>query len=215
MWTGKRPSLSFLKIWGCEAYVKRQVSNKLEPKFDKCLFVGYPKETKGYYFYNPIENKVFVARNGVFLEREFISKGTSGSKVQLEEVREPQYNIELLVDTHSQQTIVDTPPIAQNLLRSDRICHEPGRYGFLVTDNHDVLLVDQNEPTTYQEAMLDPDSEKWLVLKIKPTSPHACACFSPYLEFCFPFFNFPELMQFNVIITVIITVIIIFDLESF
>ena len=86
MWTGKRPSLSFLKIWGCEAYVKHQVSNKLEPKFDKCLFVGYPKETKGYYFYNPIENKVFVARNGVFLEREFISKGTSGSKVQLEEV---------------------------------------------------------------------------------------------------------------------------------
>ena len=27
-------------------------------------------------------------------------------------------------------------------------------------DNHDVLLVDQNESTTYQEAMLDPDSEK-------------------------------------------------------
>ena len=31
-----------------------------------------------------------------------------------------------------------------------------------MTDNHDVLLVDQNEPTTYQEAMLDPDSKKWL-----------------------------------------------------
>ena len=154
--------MSFLKIWGCEDYVKRQVSNKLEPKYDKCLFVGYPKETKGYYFYNPIENKVFVARNGVFLEREFISKGTSGSKVQLEEVREPQDNIELLVDTHSQQTILYTPPIAQNLCRSDRIRHEPKSYGFLVTDNHDVLLVDQNEPTTYQEAMLDPDSEKWL-----------------------------------------------------
>ena len=162
MWTGKRPNLSFLKIWDCEAYVKRQVSNKLKPKSDKCLFVGYPKETKGYYFYNPIENKVFVARNGFFLEREFIYKGTSGSKVQLEEVREPKYNIELPVDTHSQQTIVDTPPIAQNLRRSDKIRHEPESYGFLVTDNHDVLLVDQNEPTTYQEAMLDPDSEKWL-----------------------------------------------------
>ena len=78
--------MSFLKIWGCEAYVKRQVSNKLEPKSDKYLFVGYPKETKGYYFYNSIENKLFVARNGVFLERKFISKGTSGSKVQLEEI---------------------------------------------------------------------------------------------------------------------------------
>ena len=124
--------------------------------------MGYSKETKGYYFYNPIENKVFVAQNGVFLEREFISKGTSGSKVQLEEVREPQDNIELPVDTHSQQTIVNTPPIAQNLHRSGKIRHESERYEFLMTDNHDVLLVDQNEPTTYQEAMLEPDLEKWL-----------------------------------------------------
>ena len=78
---GKTPSLSFLKIWGCEAYVKHQISDKLAPKSDKCLFVGYPKETKGYYFYNASENKVFVARNGVFLEREHIFKGTSGSRV--------------------------------------------------------------------------------------------------------------------------------------
>ena len=69
LWTGKRPSLFFLKIWGREAYVKRQASDKLATKSDKCLFVGYPKETKGYYFYIPSENKVFVARNGVFLER--------------------------------------------------------------------------------------------------------------------------------------------------
>ncbi|KAG8492837.1 hypothetical protein CXB51_010063 [Gossypium anomalum] len=62
MWTGKRPSMSFMKIWGCEAYVKRQTSTKLEPKSERCIFVGYPKETKEYYFFNPIENKVFVAR---------------------------------------------------------------------------------------------------------------------------------------------------------
>ena len=57
IWTGKRPSMSFMKIWGCEAYVKRQVSNKLAPKSDKCYFVGYPKLTKGYYFYNPLSTK--------------------------------------------------------------------------------------------------------------------------------------------------------------
>ena len=61
-------------------------TDKLGPKSDKCFFVGYPKETKGYYFYNPTENKVFVARSGVFLEREFLSKKNSGSTVQLEEV---------------------------------------------------------------------------------------------------------------------------------
>jgi hypothetical protein len=61
------------------------MSDKLTPKSDKCLFVGYPRETKGYYFYNSAEGKVFVARNGAFLEKEFLSKGVSGSKVQLEE----------------------------------------------------------------------------------------------------------------------------------
>ena len=35
IWIGKTLSLSFLKIWGCEAYVKRQISDKLAPKSDK------------------------------------------------------------------------------------------------------------------------------------------------------------------------------------
>ena len=56
-------------------------------------FVGYPKESKGYYFYNTPKNKVFIALDGVFLEREHISKGTSGSRVQLEELQESQNSI--------------------------------------------------------------------------------------------------------------------------
>ncbi|KAJ9539021.1 hypothetical protein OSB04_031754 [Centaurea solstitialis] len=35
IWTGKKPKLSFLKIWGCDAYVKRTTSEKLKPKSDK------------------------------------------------------------------------------------------------------------------------------------------------------------------------------------
>ena len=89
IWTGKIPSLSFLKIWGCETYMKYQILNKLASKSDKYLFMGYPKEPKGYYFYNASKNKVFVARNSVFLEREFISNGISGSIVQLEEIQDP------------------------------------------------------------------------------------------------------------------------------
>ena len=50
IWSGKTPSLSFLKIWGCEVFVKRLQSDKLAPKSDKCIFVGYPKKTLGYYF---------------------------------------------------------------------------------------------------------------------------------------------------------------------
>jgi len=78
MWTGKTPNLSFLKIWGCEVYVKRFMSDKLTPKSDNCFFVGYPNETLGYYFYNRSESKLFVARNGVFLEKEFLNREKSG-----------------------------------------------------------------------------------------------------------------------------------------
>nr|ABF97003.1 retrotransposon protein, putative, Ty1-copia subclass [Oryza sativa Japonica Group] len=77
IWTGKRPSLSFLKIWGCEI---------------NASLWGYPKETKGYYFYNREEGKVFVARHGVFLEKEFISRKDSGSMVRLEEIQETPEN---------------------------------------------------------------------------------------------------------------------------
>ncbi|KAL4386633.1 hypothetical protein GQ457_09G019180 [Hibiscus cannabinus] len=88
MWTGKHPNMSFIKVWGCKAYVKHQISNKLEPKSKKCTFVGYPKETKGYYFYN--ENKVLVARTGVFLEKEFLSNKEKGRNIELKEVQQQQ-----------------------------------------------------------------------------------------------------------------------------
>ena len=85
--TRKTPSLSFLKIWGCEAYVKHQISDKLAPKSDKYLFIGYPKETKGYYFYNASENKVFVARNGVFLKENLFSKKPVGAQYNLKKFK--------------------------------------------------------------------------------------------------------------------------------
>ena len=79
------------------------------PKSDKCLFVGYPKETKGYYFYNASENKVFIARNGVFLEIEFISKRTSGSIVQLEEIQDPQNSIVPSIEPQLDQQVIVEP----------------------------------------------------------------------------------------------------------
>ncbi|KAK8995295.1 hypothetical protein V6N11_069734 [Hibiscus sabdariffa] len=93
MWTGRRPNMSFMRVWGCQAYVKHQMSTKLEPKSQK-------------------------------------------------------WN----------STDLETQP----LRRSTRECHEPERYGFLVTTRGDVILLDQDEPKTYQEAVSSPDSEKWL-----------------------------------------------------
>ena len=67
----------------------RASGQKLEPKADKHIFIGYPKVTVGYTFYLRSEGKLFVAKNGSFLEKEFLSKELSGRKIELDEVVEP------------------------------------------------------------------------------------------------------------------------------
>ncbi|KAL4285029.1 hypothetical protein GQ457_16G019150 [Hibiscus cannabinus] len=47
MWTGKLPNMSFMKIWGCKAYDKHQMSTKLEPKSEKCTFEFLTNSEKG------------------------------------------------------------------------------------------------------------------------------------------------------------------------
>ena len=89
LWFGKKPKLSFLKVWDCDAYVKKFQHDKLKPKSEKCIFIEYPKLTIGYAFYHRSEGKLFIAKNGSFLEKEFLSKEVSGRKVELDEVTVP------------------------------------------------------------------------------------------------------------------------------
>ncbi|CAD6268046.1 unnamed protein product [Miscanthus lutarioriparius] len=128
-------------------------TDKLTPKSDKCFFVGYPKETLGYYFYNRSEGKVFVARNGVFLEKEFLKREKSGQKVYLEEVQDEPVRKASTSDANVAEQVhipvaIETPPQPR---RSARIHELRG----------DLLLLDDDEPATYAEAMMDSDSEKW------------------------------------------------------
>ena len=61
LWFSKKPKLSFLKVWGCNAYKKKFHPDKLKPKLEKCVFIGYPKKKVGYTFYHRSEGKTFVA----------------------------------------------------------------------------------------------------------------------------------------------------------
>ncbi|GJZ19975.1 retrotransposon protein, putative, ty1-copia subclass [Tanacetum coccineum] len=91
VWHGQAPKLSYLKVWGCEALVKRDTltkPEKLKPRSIKCIFVGYPKEMMRYSFYYPPENKVFVARNAKFFKNSLITQEASGSLEDLEIIQE-------------------------------------------------------------------------------------------------------------------------------
>ena len=171
LWFGKKPKLSFLKVWGCDAYVKKLQPDKLEPKSEKCVFIGYPKETVRYTFSHR-SSKIFVAKNGSFLEKEFLSKEVCGRKVELDEVILPSLELE---GSSSQKTIPVMPTPTREEANdndhetSDQVTTEPHRstkarstpewYGNPVLE---VMLLDHDEPTNYEVAMISPNSLKWL-----------------------------------------------------
>ncbi|KAL0410984.1 UNVERIFIED_CONTAM: Retrovirus-related Pol polyprotein from transposon RE2 [Sesamum latifolium] len=92
-------------------------------------FIGYPKETTGYYFYDPSEKKIFVLRNAVFLEKGF-SSDSRWDEVLLEESSE-----EL---RHDSTTSFEPPVLTDGvpiLRRSTRESRAPKRYGFVELTN--------------------------------------------------------------------------------
>ncbi|GJR81635.1 zinc finger, CCHC-type containing protein [Tanacetum coccineum] len=106
VWHGQAPKLSYLRAWGCEALVKRDTltkPDKLEPRSIKCIFVGYPKETMGYSFYYPHENKIIMARNAEFFENSLITQKVSGSLKDLKIIQEEDTHPSIDTSLHHEE----------------------------------------------------------------------------------------------------------------
>ncbi|GJU08271.1 retrotransposon protein, putative, ty1-copia subclass, partial [Tanacetum coccineum] len=116
VWHGQAPKLSYLKVWGCEALVKRDTLTK------------------------PDKTKYLLLENIEFLENSLITQEASGSLEDLEIIQEE--------DTHPS---IDTS-----------LNHEEDD---LEIDEHqsDIIPIrDLGEPANYKDALLDPESYKWL-----------------------------------------------------
>jgi hypothetical protein len=106
---------------------------------------------------------VFVADNGVFMEKEFLSKGVSASKMQLEEIQEISKNVSAPTDPIQEVQDVVPPYVeAPAPRRSIWARRATEKFTLLTTEQCDILLLDNDEPITYTEAMMGLDSEKWL-----------------------------------------------------
>jgi hypothetical protein len=98
--------------------------------------MAYPRETRGYYFYNKAEGKVFVAHNGVYMEKEFLSKGVSGSKVQLEET--PKNVLAPTDPIQEVQDVVSLDIEAPTTSRSIRARRATKKFTLLTTEQCDI-----------------------------------------------------------------------------
>nr|GEU47325.1 zinc finger, CCHC-type [Tanacetum cinerariifolium] len=167
VWHEQAPKLSYLKVWGCEALVKRDTltkPDKLKPRSIKCIFIGYPKETMGYSFYYPPENKVLVARNAKFLENSLITQVASGSLEDLEIIQEEDTHPSIDTSLNYEEDDLEIDKSQSDIIpirRSTRTRHAPNRMSLYI-DAEEHELGDLCEPANYKAALLDHESEKWL-----------------------------------------------------
>jgi hypothetical protein len=92
VWSGKKPSLQHLRVFGCDAYVHvpKENRSKMDKKDEKCIFIGYKDGVKGYNLWNRETKKIVYSRDVVFREvkdvskQEFLPTQDEPEKIELE-----------------------------------------------------------------------------------------------------------------------------------
>ena len=160
---------------------------KLDSRSKLCLFVGYTKETRGGYFFDPKENKVFVSTNATFLEEDHVREHKPRSKIVLSELSgEATNSSPRVVDEAGPSTRVVDEPVSeagpstrvidepstsgqahpsQELRmprRSGRVVIQPERYLGLAETPTIIPDDGVEDPLTFRQAMNDVDHDQWV-----------------------------------------------------
>lgn len=72
LWYDTKPDVKNLKSFGCRAlvHIPKQNRNKLNIKADDCVFIGYPKDTKGYRLLEKSSGRIITSRDVRFIESD-------------------------------------------------------------------------------------------------------------------------------------------------
>lgn len=174
-WSGKKPSVNNLKVFGCAAYshIPKDERGKLTPKARKCIFLGYGDAIKGYRLFDPIKGRVIHSRDVVFnenslgiekeQEKDFTQDISRSIDVSTEaeshdeakEANEEKEEQALSDHENSTQSDDESPVIPR---RSERTRQRPDFYGVYTCETEDTM----REPANVNEALSSPEKEKWV-----------------------------------------------------
>ena len=184
-WNGEKPDVSSFRVFGCKAYahIPKENRKKLDPKSQKCIFLGYPVGVKGYKLYDPSTRKMIVRRDVIFVENNFdnnIEKNGEPDELL------PAICFDLDYDQSDDEDINDDvtreeedrgnvgEQEAPREERPRRNVNPINRYGSIAThqDGHWEILgapdeanlaigVGVDDPKSYQDAMSSPNSDRW------------------------------------------------------
>lgn len=84
VWTGDKPDLSHMRIFGCRAFVHipKCQRKKWDNKAKEMIFVGYSVESKGYRLMDPNTSAITEARDVIFIEDQYCAITTESTSTK-------------------------------------------------------------------------------------------------------------------------------------
>jgi len=184
IWTGNKPSVKHLKVYDCLVYahIIKQGRHKLDSRRKECILVGYSNLTKRYRLWDPTKGDIIQTKHVEFIEdvygyeyiyskktfeTPFIENNNINDTKDIDEEdtdvvdesneeNKSNANNEI-VNVDSQQT---TSEKRRGVGRPKKIVRNPwSRAG--KPDNIELNLAEIIEPTTYDEAIISPQSKEW------------------------------------------------------
>jgi hypothetical protein len=192
LWSGWKPSLNHLHIWGCLAKVRIYNPNikKLDPRTTSGHFIGYAVNSKWFRFYCPSNNtRIVESINAKFLEDLGHSGSAYPQRIELEEAQEltdaPLSKGRLIIlkeiqtdclepqsiskqSTHEEQVHIEPtqpPPNEEEvgLKRSYRIIRPAISSDYIVyLKESDFDVGPKDDPNSFSQAMSGEHSTLWL-----------------------------------------------------
>jgi hypothetical protein len=189
LWSGWKPSISYLKVFGCRAYMhipKEKRHSKLERRAKITIMIGYASGRKAYRLWDPDTQDIIETRDVRFDEQKFDGlKSGNGSLHTLEDIYsidtskvgdgnedEDSTSNEFLHPTNlaDDSCVDDTESEAdethgnrdmRSILRerTDRV--KPGKYTALTKSAPKDSH--SSTPLTYKDAVEGPDSDLWKI----------------------------------------------------
>lgn len=74
IWRVKKPSIEHLRMFGCASWehISNDYIKKLDANIHACIMLGYSKESKAYWLFEPIKQQIIIRRNVIFDEKSSI-----------------------------------------------------------------------------------------------------------------------------------------------
>jgi len=160
LWMGKKPSLSHLSIFGCDAYlhVPKEKRTKLDSKSEKCIFIGYKDGLKGYKLWSSIIRKVVYNRDMVFRKVKYVMK----HEVQPQEPEKIEFELKKEEsNSTAKEELEDEEPQTPAMRRPVQERRQPKRYSPSSFCSNFSLSVTDDDPITVKEVVDSEDGKLW------------------------------------------------------